>query len=561
MTGQIKTCRFYFLCFFLILVSIAAKASAATDSDDFEERLEKDVRRYEKMSKQELVAKIIKRGKELIEYTNGAGDESYDRVSRLTHLAILQAKAGFREDSRENLDEARQIFKDCTQNQFDPFNEQRLASLAAANAQAGFFDEALHLLRQVKGVLEKNRTLATLATEARKTGQTEAAQKILHEMKQISGTADDWSLESISSALAEAGRFSEAVQTARTIGDWYAQEGCVRTIARLQRKAGLESDADQTLEILVHPVARVNALTDIASEKTEAKDYATAEKYLDEAVLIAETVEDGYWRCDVFRNIGYWYARIGAVDQARKAYEKSIEIAIKPDGYLQSNWADGFSEEEKKKFDFRDRQSSLGNIAASQSWAGLHADALQTAKLIQPGEERDSAYDRIASGYAYNGKDKEAMELIDTVATRWRRQTGLQDIAEVQIKQGRFEQALVTIRHMQEDDDKDYGYTTGMSTIAEMSLKGECQSKLAEAHATAGRLALAIALADRIVDPRRCLEAYVLIVGSIRTIDDESSNTEPEKVFEKAKRLADHGRQVSRIRYYRPPQWKRCHCL
>ena len=67
MADQMKTCRFYFLYFFLIVVSIATKAFAATDSDDFEERLEKNIHRYEKMSEQEP-EKVFERAKRLADH-------------------------------------------------------------------------------------------------------------------------------------------------------------------------------------------------------------------------------------------------------------------------------------------------------------------------------------------------------------------------------------------------------------------------------------------------------------------------------------------------------------
>lgn len=489
---------------------------------EFEESLQADRKRYENMTPPELLDEILEnRAAPLVAAEKAALPTDLHTAALLGYQLLLLKAAGKIEAAEEALKEYVALHD---RRRDDPhvrtIGSYPYGSIAAANVELGHYDEARELVLKVEGFWDKARALAELGKRIGKAGEKERAANVFDEATAYSmrvNDADDphrqrnsnfpksWPLMEIAEGWAKMGRFEKALETARliddpAIDDPYYVGRSLRTIARLQRRASLESEAEKTLQIPMIPLERAQALLELAHEKIEAEDFESARAFLDEVEGLLPTIEREDLRSDVVRALAVNNARIGRTDKAKNLFAELYEALSE-------------SEKHPSADDTGFGSKRLGHLIGSQIAAGFFDESLETVRAFPGGEHRDRGLQWIAEGYARNDKDREAMGLIEEIQSHGGRQEGLHMVAKVQIEQGRLDAALETILKMRPDDDRDFGHSGW--TLAEMSLQGVCLGLLAEAHAKAGRHGEALALANRVVDTAKRLHAYRLIAETL----------------------------------------------
>ena len=347
-----------------------------------------------------------------------------------------------------------------------------------------------------------------------------------------------WALRAIAVAQAKAGdrhgaarSISEALSTARSIGDDWQRASALRAIAEAQAKAGDISEALSTARSIGKDGERVWALRAIAEAQAKAGDRHGAARSISEALSTARSIGKDGRRASALRAIAVAQAKAGDISEAL-----STARSIGKDG--ERVWAlSAIAEAQAKAGDRHgaarsisealstvrsigkdwQRASALSAIAVAQAKAGDISEALSTARSIGKDGERASALSAIAEAQAKAGDRhgaarsiSEALSTARSIGKDGERVLALSAIAVAQAKAGDISEALSTARSIGED----WPRVWALSAIA------VAQAKAGDRHGAARSISEALSTARSIGEdwPR------VLALSAIAEAQAEAAN-------------------------------------
>ena len=300
-----------------------------------------------------------------------------------------------------------------------------------------------------------------------------------------------WALSAIAVAQAKAGDISEALSTARSIGEDKQRASALSAIAVAQAKAGDRhgaarsiSEALSTARSIGEDGQRASALRVIAEAQAKAGDIS-------EALSTARSIGVDEQRASVLSAIAVAQTKAGDRHGAARSISEALSTArsIGEDG--QRAWAlSAIAVAQAMAGDISEAQSttrSIGDdwqralalraIAVTQAMAGDISEALSTARSIGDDRERALALRAIAEVQAKAGDISEALSTARSIGEAlstarsfgeyWQRALALRAIAEVQAKAGDISEALSTARSIGDDRERAWA----LRAIAEAQAK------------------------------------------------------------------------------------------
>ncbi|MEM2030877.1 MAG: tetratricopeptide repeat protein, partial [Archaeoglobaceae archaeon] len=240
---------------------------------------------------------------EALKIARDISDESW-RSWTLSNIATALAKAGRSEEANEIFDEALKVARSISDKKD---RSMALTDIVEVLAEAERHDEVFKIIGDYL-----SNTATMLAV-----GRFVESNKIENEIKR------SWTLSNIAEALAEAGRFDEALKVARSISDksrW--RSWTLSNIATALAKAGRSEEAneifDEALKIarsisesIPDKEERSWALGDIVEVLTKAGRF-------DEALKVARSISNESSRSEALSNIATALAKAGRFDEALK---------------------------------------------------------------------------------------------------------------------------------------------------------------------------------------------------------------------------------------------------
>ena len=220
-----------------------------------------------------------------------------------------------------------------------------LEEIAGSYAKAGQYDQALQIARTIEDASIKTRVLAEIASKYAQAGERKKATEILSQVIQGRPSLEDFVLKEIAGAYAEAGQYDQALQIARTIEDAY----------------------DKTW-----------ALTEIATQYSQAGEKTYAAKVLSEALQVATTVTNMHPKTGVFHEMMAQCAETGQYDLILQIGNTIDDASVKV--------------------------SALVLSAVAYAQAGQYDQALQVVNTIENADFKASTLSSIARTYAQGGR-------------------------------------------------------------------------------------------------------------------------------------------------------------
>jgi tetratricopeptide (TPR) repeat protein len=326
--------------------------------------------------------------------------------------------------------------------------------------QRGHRDRALELATDI--VFKRNHKLGTLwslflAWVAESEGERDCAKRFLDEVRKrweggkLEKLRDwDWDWEGKMAAflLGELGQVEGAIEVTGLV----LYDESKRKLAASLASKELFDQALKVAEGIEEARERAWALRGIAEEMAKVGVF-------DQALKMAERIEEAWVRAKALGAIAGEMARAGMVEGAKEVFEQALKVEEA------WKWAKAFAEEmvEAGMFDRALkiakawwRAEALAAIAGEMAGAGMvegakefFDQALKVAGRIEDAEERAEALREIAAEMAKAGMTDWAKEFFDQalkVAGRiedaWERAEALREIAREMAKAGMFEQAL-----------------------------------------------------------------------------------------------------------------------
>jgi tetratricopeptide (TPR) repeat protein len=300
----------------------------------------------------------------------------------------------------------------------------------------GHRDRALELATDI--VFKRDHKLGTLwslllAWVAESEGEWEWAKRFLDEVRKrwegakLTELRDwEWEGKMASFLLGELGQVEGAVEVAGLVLD----DRSKRELATGWASKELFDQALKVAEGIEEAEKRAWALREIAEEMAKAGMEDWAKEVFDQALKVVEGIEEAEKRAWALREIAEGMAKAGMFDQALKVVE-GIEEAEKQAGALSA-----IAEEMAK--------------AGMEDWAKEVFDqALKVAEGIEEAEKQAGALSAIAEEMAKAGMVEGAKEVFDQalkvaegIEVAWQRAGALREIAEEMAKAGMFDQAL-----------------------------------------------------------------------------------------------------------------------
>jgi tetratricopeptide (TPR) repeat protein len=247
-------------------------------------------------------------------------------------------------------------------------------------------------------------------------------------------------------------------------------------IAVYQAANGDDASAAQTLSQIEFENARVSALQSIAAAKLSKGETQSAVEYLDKAAVAASEIEHAEERIRALTDVGNYFLEAKRNDRAIETFDRAKSNAERLDNvhrdYLLGGVSLGFLK--SGSIELADRaldlvadktQISSALVGyAREFWAkGEKTEALETLeesyavlKSQKDTETRDSKaksalFTTIAVEFARFEKPERAVEIAQENIDEGERASGLTQISQVLLSQGRDEMAWQTIQAIEED--------------------------------------------------------------------------------------------------------------
>ena len=362
-------------------------------------------------------------------------------------IAAAQAEAGLFPDALQTAEKIK----------YETRRVAALRDIAAAFAKAGHsidakktFANALRTAEKIEDTKYHADALRRIATAFTNAGYDIDAKNTLANALRITKKIEDTGyraavLREIAVAFAEAGIFSNALRTAEKIEDAYHLAPALRDIAAAQAEAGLFPNALRTAEKIENAFERASTLGDIAVAFAEADLFP-------DALRIAEKIEIADYRASALSDIAAAFAKAGHSIDAKNTFANALQTA--------------------EKIEIADyRASALSDIAAAFAKAGhsidaknTFANALQTVEKIEDAPTRASPLHGIATAQAEAGFFPDALRTVEKIESAFFRDRTLRDIAVAQAEAEDIKNAIETSAKI--DDESDFAVALARIAVA-----------------------------------------------------------------------------------------------
>jgi tetratricopeptide (TPR) repeat protein len=329
----------------------------------------------------------------------------------------------------------------------------------------GYRERALRMATEI--IFERDHKLSMLwglllAWVAESEGEREWAKRFLDEVlkrweeKNLT-ELENWQSEMAVFLLDELGQVEGAIEVAGLVLD----DESKRKLAASWASKGLFDQALKVAEGIEDAWWRTWALRDIAEGMAKAGMTDWAKEVFDQALKVAEGIEDALWRAWALREIAGEMEKAGMFDQALKVAEgieetderaealRDIAGEMAKAGMFDQalKVAEGIEETDE-------RAEALRDIAGEMAKAGIFDQALKVAEGIEDAWWRAEALIAIAEGMAEAGMFDQALKVAEGIEEAGKRAEALRDIAGGMAKAGMFDQALKVAEGIEEADER-----------------------------------------------------------------------------------------------------------
>jgi tetratricopeptide (TPR) repeat protein len=307
------------------------------------------------------------------------------------------------------------------------------AEIAVEMAKAGMFEQALKVAEGIKDVRDRAKALRAIVEEIKKAGVQEEIlwQQTLEVVEGIARSGErSEALRAIAVEMAKTGMFGQALRVTEEIEEARLRSLVLREIAVEMVKAGMEERAkevfDQALKVtegIEEAWQRAEALREIAVEMAKAGMFDRALKVAEgiarsgersealraiavemarvrvqektlwqQALKLAEEVEDAWWQVKALREIAEGMARAGMFEQALELVEKIKD-----------------AEKRAETLKTISREMAKAKIQEETLWRQV----LKVAEEIKKAWEQVEALKAIAEGMVRVGMEERAKEVFD----------------------------------------------------------------------------------------------------------------------------------------------------
>jgi tetratricopeptide (TPR) repeat protein len=237
----------------------------------------------------------------------------------------------------------------------------------------------------------------------------------------------DWVMGEILVAKAKAGLVSEAMETVRLIGDPRLIMVALRDIAKAQAAAGRPAEALSAADIIPDPVKRLEALAAIAFIQTSRKDLEGANTTALNLMSGLEEVEDALKRISLAASAVTIFSLSGKTDTAKKELarihsmaestmvsdHRSAAMRHVANAYAETGNPEQALDILKELPDVTEHTPVLVSAAAAQVKAGDAEQAITTAESIEAVRYRAVVLSRIARAQAKTGNTTGGRETLE----------------------------------------------------------------------------------------------------------------------------------------------------
>jgi tetratricopeptide (TPR) repeat protein len=255
----------------------------------------------------------------------------------------------------------------------------------------------------------------------------------------------DWEGKMAAFLLGEIEQVEGAIEIAGLVLDDESKRKLATSLASKE----LFDQALKVAEGIEEAWERSEALRAIAGGMAKAGMTDWAKEVFDQALKVAEGIEEALWRAEALREIAGEMAKAGMTDWAKEVFERALKVAegiawmwVGPLEAIAEGMAKAGMFEQALKVAEKawERARALREIAEEMAKAGvqdeaLWRDALKVAEGIEEARERAGALREIAEGLAEAGEVEGAVGIVEReMAVRTK---GLPSVLEVLARRAR----------------------------------------------------------------------------------------------------------------------------
>jgi tetratricopeptide (TPR) repeat protein len=181
-----------------------------------------------------------------------------------------------------------------------------------------------------------------------------------------------------------------------------------------------------------------------------------SKELFDQALKVAERIEEAWKRAGALREIAGEMAKAGMEDWAKEVFDQALKVAEE----IEDAWW---------------RAVALAAIAEEMAKAGMLDQALKVAEGIEDAWEQAWALREIAEGMAKAGMFEQALKVAEGIEDADERARALREIAGEMAKAGEVEGAVSIVER--EMAVRTEGLPSVLSALAERARKGDGKSK------------------------------------------------------------------------------------
>lgn len=321
-------------------------------------------------------------------------EDEFTRADSLREIGVQAADAG-------QTDIAMQIIQ-SVDSKFLEHRSTVLHRAALSHAKAGEYDRALQLARMLDSRLAyRAKTLAAIATESFKAGQSQRAPTILTQAVQAANAAEDANskisaLGAVALGYANTQQLkpasqtlSQALQIGQTIEEGNLQGAAFRETAEQLISAQHYDLAFQVAQGLKDEYEQSSILQGIFTQSIEAGQYAKAYPVIN---ALKTPEEKARWLVAIARQ----YVQAGNTTQASQILVQALQVTLTIEGPESKTLTFGTPPELTIVDDDSDRGSFLEAIALEYAKAGQHPQARQVAQRLENNAIRTRLNQRLA---------------------------------------------------------------------------------------------------------------------------------------------------------------------
>jgi putative ubiquitin-RnfH superfamily antitoxin RatB of RatAB toxin-antitoxin module len=350
---------------------------------------------------------------------------AWERSSALRKIAGGMVRAGMVERAKVVFNQALKVAEEIKGvRQWARASEE----IAVEMAKAGMFEQALKVAEGIKDVRDRAKALRAIVEEIKKAGVQEEIlwQQTLEVVEGIASSGErSEALRAIAVEMAKTGMFGQALRVTEEIEEARLRSLVLREIAVEMVKAGMEERAkevfDQALKVtegIEEAWQRAEALREIAEEMARAGMF-------DRALKVAEGIARSGERSKALRAIAVEMARVRV--QEKTLWQQALKLAEEVE-------------------DARWQVEALREIAEGMARAGMFDQALELVEKIKDAEKRAETLKTISREMAKAKSQEETLwrqvlKVAEEIKKAWEQVEALKAIAEGMVRVGMEERA------------------------------------------------------------------------------------------------------------------------